>query len=486
MDVNDVVRARLRRAAAIAALVLAILLVGAVFRGTAAADTRARLADPWLAGPRQAHARATSAITPANAGTLHAAWRIGTRQPVSSAPIVAHGRVYFTNWADDAYVADAATGHVIWRRTLGRPHEDWPWHGLAGTGALVGDTWYVASVEGTLYALDARTGAMRWKERVTHQRFAGVLAYLQYVHGVLYLGLESVAEPMADVLGPGFTPKFRGQVLAVDSAGGRILWRTDTVHRPSNGVAVWGGFAVDPGLHRLYVATGNNYSGKPSGMSDSMVCLDSRTGRVVWVDQTFKHDVWLPTHPKGPDWDYGAAPQLFAVHRGGRTIPAVGAGNKAGLYVVFDRRTGRPLWHAEVGSTAGEGIRWDASLGDGVLYIASNLSFPDENPADYRSRIRALDMDSGRSVWVRRFVQAGKGADSGYLAGNVFFVGDETGGVGAYDARTGATLAQLHAAGPISASINAAGRFVYVGTGIPTDLGGSPGSNGLQAFTVGS
>lgn len=154
---------------------------------------------------------------------------------------------------------------------------------------------------------------------------------------------------MADVLGPGFKPKFHGQVLAVDAGSGRILWRTDLVHRPGNGVAVWGGAAVDPGIDRLYVATGNNYSGKASGMSDSMVSLDTRTGKVVWVDQTFKHDVWIPTHPIGPDWDYGAAPQLFSVHRGGHTIPAVGAGNTAGLYVVFDRRTGRPLWHVEVG-----------------------------------------------------------------------------------------------------------------------------------------
>jgi polyvinyl alcohol dehydrogenase (cytochrome) len=470
------------RACAIFVFVLALLLVLAA-AGKAAAGARGP-SDPWLGGPRQPHARLSAPITAANASTLHAAWRIPTREPVSSAPILAHGRVYFTDWADTAYVADAATGHVIWKRTLGRPNERWPWHGLAGTGALVGSTWYVASVEGTLYALDARTGAVRWKERVTHQRFAGVLADLQYTHGVLYIGLDSVAEPMASVLGPGFKPTFKGQVLAVEAGTGRVIWRTQLVHRPANGVAVWGGVAVDDGLHRLYVATGNNYSGASSGLSDSMVCLDTRTGRVVWVDQTFKHDVWLPTHPKGPDWDYGAAPQLFTVHRGGHRVPAVGAGNKAGLYVVFDRRTGRPLWHVEVGSTAGEGIRWDGSLGRGVLFIASNLSFPDMNAARYPVRIRALDMDSGRSLWVRRRVQAGMGADSSFLAGDVLFVGDETGGIGAYDANTGATVAHVRAAGPVSSSLNSAGRFVYAGTGIPVIDGGTPGGDGLQAFAI--
>jgi polyvinyl alcohol dehydrogenase (cytochrome) len=470
------------RACAVLVFLFALLaaLVAAGF-----ADTGTRgAADPWLNGPRQPHARLSGPITAATAATLRPAWRIATKEPVSSAPIVAHRRVYFTDWADTAYVADAATGHVIWRRTLGRPQESWPWHGLAGTGTLVGDTWYVASVEGTLYALDAQTGAVRWRERVTHQRFAGVLADLQYADGVLYIGLDSVAEPLSSVLGPGYKPKFHGQVVAVDAAGGRVMWRTALVHTPSNGVPVWGGVAVDEGIHRIYVATGNNYSGKPSGLSDSMVSLDSRSGRIVWVDQTFRHDVWLPTHPKGPDWDYGAAPQLFTVHRGARSIPAVGAGNKAGLYVVFDRRTGRPLWHVEVGSSAGEGIRWDGSLGNGVLYIASNLGFPDMNAARYPVRLRALDMSTGRSLWVRRRVQAGKGADSSFLAGGVLFVGDETGGIGAYSASTGATLAMLHAAGPISSSLNSAGRFVYAGTGIPAADGGTPGGDGLQAFAT--
>jgi hypothetical protein len=41
-------------------------------------------------------------------------------------------------------------------------------------------------------------------------------------------------------------------------------------------------------------------------------------------------------------------------------------------------------------------------------------------------------------------------------------------------------------AGFTSGKLRAAGRFVYIGTGISTDLGRPPGSNGLQAFTVGS
>jgi polyvinyl alcohol dehydrogenase (cytochrome) len=462
--------------AALAALTMA---------GTAAASSMPRLAaDPSLTGPRQPHARLTGPITIANASSLHAAWHIRTSEPVSSAPIVSDGRVYFTDWSDTAYVADAATGHVIWKRAIGRPHENWPWHGLAGTGVLVGQTWFVATVEGRLYALNSTTGAVRWQRRITEQRFAGVLADLQYANGVLYIGLDSVAEPMSAVLGPTYKPRFHGQVLALNAARGTVIWRTQLVHTPSNGVAVWGGVAIDRARHRLYVATGNNYSGIASGKSDSLICMNSRTGRIVWFDQTFKHDVWLPTHPKGPDWDYGAAPQLFTVHQHGRAIPAVGDGNKAGLYVVFNRTTGRPLWHIEVGTTQGEGIRWDGSLGQGVLYISSNLTFKDVNAAAHPIRIRALDMNTGRSIWVRRGVQAGQGADASFLAHDVLFVGDETGTIGVYNATTGHTITHLQAPGPIASDINSTGRYVYAGSGIPTIDGGQPGGDGLEAFTT--
>jgi polyvinyl alcohol dehydrogenase (cytochrome) len=441
-------------------------------------------ADAWLNGPLQHHANPASPIDPQNAATLHPAWHIRTAEPVSAAPIAAGGRVYFTDWSDTAYAVNAATGRVVWKRTIGRPQERWPWHGLAGTGALVGGTWYVASVEGRLYALDAATGAVRFSERITNQRFAGVLADLQYVSGVLYIGLDSVAEPLSSMLGPGYVPKFRGQVLAVDAATGRVLWRTQLVRPPANGVPVWGGVAVDQARGLIYVATGNNYSGRASGTSDAMICMSARTGRIVWINQTIKHDVWIPTHPKGPDWDYGAAPQLFTVHRGGRAIPAVGAGDKAGLYLAFDRLTGRRLWKVEVGTTQGEGIRWDGSIANGTIYISSNTSFADMNAAAHPVRIRALDANTGASRWVRWRVQAGQGADASFLAHGVLFVGDETGGLGVYDAADGHTITELHAAGPISSAINSSGGFVYVGMGIPAIDGGRPGGDGVEAFAV--
>jgi hypothetical protein len=74
------------RACAILIFLFALLaaLVAAGFADAAARGP----ADPWLNGPRQPHARLSGPITAVTAATLHPAWRIATKEPVSSAPIV--------------------------------------------------------------------------------------------------------------------------------------------------------------------------------------------------------------------------------------------------------------------------------------------------------------------------------------------------------------------------------------------------------------
>jgi glucose dehydrogenase len=48
------------------------------------------------------------------------------------------------------------------------------------------------------------------------------------------------------------------------------------------------------------------------------------------------HDLW--------DYDGPQPVMLFGLHRGGRTIPALGHCNKSGEYYILDRRTGKPVF----------------------------------------------------------------------------------------------------------------------------------------------
>lgn len=70
--------------------------------------------------------------------------------------------------------------------------------------------------------------------------------------------------------------------------------------------------------------------------SNSLVCLDARTGRRVWHYQVVRHDLW--------DRDLPAPPDLPTIRRDGIEIPAVAQVTKSGHIFVFHRETGEPLF----------------------------------------------------------------------------------------------------------------------------------------------
>ena len=173
---------------------------------------------------------------------------------------------------------------------------------------------------------------------------------------------------------------------ALDAATGKLLWKTYMV--PSNngnsdsnkpgyysGDAVWeSSFAVDPLRGLLYVDTGNNYS-VPAGVCtapqqtgctppaaddylDSILALKLSDGTVAWADRTLNGDLWTLPQPTGPDFDFGAGPNLFTsvnpvTHRPEQLL---GAGQKSGVYWAVDPATGKVVWQTQVGPAGNGGL----------------------------------------------------------------------------------------------------------------------------------
>ena len=85
--------------------------------------------------------------------------------------------------------------------------------------------------------------------------------------------------------------------------------------------------------------TGDFYGGTRTGnnlYSDSLVCLEARTGKMVWYYQLVHHDIW--------DWDIATAPLLIDITVDGKKIKAVAQNTKQSFTYVFDRVTGKPVW----------------------------------------------------------------------------------------------------------------------------------------------
>jgi quinoprotein glucose dehydrogenase len=152
-----------------------------------------------------------------------------------------------------------------------------------------------------------------------------------------------------------------GDVQAYDVRTGKRAWVFHTVPRAgefgfrtwlnesalSNGSAnVWAGMAYDPALGYVYMAgsspDNNAYGGRRPGdnlFSDTLICVEARTGKRVWHFQAVHHDLW--------DYDFPATPVLGDITVNGRRIHAVLQVTKQGFAFAFDRKTGHPVWPIE-------------------------------------------------------------------------------------------------------------------------------------------
>jgi len=100
-------------------------------------------------------------ITPANVATLKQSWKfqIPDDSPIETAPIVWHGTMYVTSAHDDVYALDAKTGSLKWTFEY-HPHV-LAFAANRGVAVMDGKV-FVATLDGHLIALDADSGKKVW------------------------------------------------------------------------------------------------------------------------------------------------------------------------------------------------------------------------------------------------------------------------------------------------------------------------------------
>jgi quinoprotein glucose dehydrogenase len=133
--------------------------------------------------------------------------------------------------------------------------------------------------------------------------------------------------------------------VPVEGEQAATTWK-DESWRYSGNTNVWTAMSADEELGYVYLplgtATNDFYGGHRLGdnlYSESLVCLDATTGEKVWHFQVVHHGLW--------DYDLPAAPNLVDVTVDGKAIAAVAQVTKQGFTLVFDRRTGQPVWPIE-------------------------------------------------------------------------------------------------------------------------------------------
>lgn len=333
-------------------------------------------------------------------------WDAGSA--IRSSPVLCAGTLYIG--ASDGTLAalDAATGAPRWRFQAEGA--------IASTPAVDDQAVYVASRDGLLRALDVRSGRERWRHR-----FGAALGpddYWDYflsspvlVDGTLYIGVGD------------------GHVVALATADGRVKWRTDVgarvrstlaaqagtlvfgtmdghvrALRARDGAALWS-FATDGAAH-AFADQGNDTTSVVASPTivgsgaDALVAVGGRDGMLYALDLVSGRLRWRLTHD-GSSW-------ILATATDGRTLFV--ASGSAAIVQAVDAATGTERWRAKTRSAVFASL---ALAGDTLL------------ASDFTGTLVALDAATGQRRW--EFPLGGRALSTPLVAGGVVYAASDAG-----------------------------------------------------------
>jgi eukaryotic-like serine/threonine-protein kinase len=266
-----------------------------------------------------------------DAGSGALKWKFATQSWVVSSPAVAAGMVYFESYDSNLYAVDTNAGQLKWKFQTGgekryagkhlhhlepaTENMPDPWDFYLSSPSVWNDMVYFGSSDGNVYALDANSGALKWKFQtgdVVHSSPA-------LADGILYLG------------------SWDTYLYALDAVSGKEKWRFKTGDDPEfhNHVGIQSSPAVVDGV--VYFGSRDSYA----------YAVDAATGKQLWRFST--DGSWVNNSP--------------VVHEGkvyfGTSIP--------GILHAVDAKTGTSLFHMPSGTPVFASL----AIAGGTLYVGT-------------------------------------------------------------------------------------------------------------------
>ncbi|MBT2185372.1 PQQ-dependent dehydrogenase, methanol/ethanol family [Sphingobium nicotianae] len=368
-------RAKRLGLAAVLAFVMAPITAASQSGPDAAQVTSQRMAAPdaaanqanWMSYGRSYDEQRFSPLAQINDRTvsrLGLAWYadLDTYHGIESTPLVVDGVLYNVSAFNIVTAYDGRTGKPLWTYD---PKVDRQWSRLAccGAGTRGIAAWdgkiYIATLDGRLIAVDARTGQPVWSVKT-----------FENDHAYSITGAPRVFDGKVVIGNSGADYGVRGFVAAWDAQTGKKLWKFYTVPgNPANGPdgeasdsamkiampswhgewwkyggggTAWDSLVYDPKLNLVYIGTGNgsplSWHFRSADKGDnlflcSIVAVNADTGKYVWHYQMVPED----------DWDFTCTqPMMLADLRiKGQTRQVIMQAPKNGFFYVLDRKTGK-------------------------------------------------------------------------------------------------------------------------------------------------
>jgi PQQ-dependent dehydrogenase (methanol/ethanol family) len=470
-------------------------------------------------------------INTTNVDKLRLKWifQTGMIGSFANTPVVKDGVMYVSTPYNHLYAINAKTGQSLWRFRYSLAFTNFCCGPNNRGVAVSDDTVFMTTLDANLIAIDKKTGKEVWKRQLADPE----LGYSSteaptYHNGVVYSGIA------------GAEYGIRGFISAHDAQTGELKWRWYTIPEPEEvqfdgtkgwegvfkthaddinilhrdielekaqvasgkyadawqhgGGSAWTSKSIDTKTGLLFAVTGNpspdlDGSVRPGDnrWTNSLVALDTETGKLMWAYQYLPHDVW--------DLDSASPPILTrAKNQQGEEIDVVVHGGKTGWVYVHDRQTGELIRRSEpmvehknlfALPTLGQGTEMLPGANGGVNWSPGSVNLIKQEvyysnlhqPMHYEVRtmpwrqgrlwlggafkgipgaeqsgnISAVDLNTGTISWQYKTKQPMIG---GTLAtsGNLVFTGGDDGYFVALDASNGEALWQFQTGAGVNAA----------------------------------
>ncbi|MDB5476142.1 MAG: pvadh [Phenylobacterium sp.] len=243
-------------------------------------------------------------LTRADIGKLKVKWAFAMTG--GGMPTVVGDWLFTTNRSGKFYALDARTGCVRWL-VEGVAARTTP---MIVKTAISPSGWatFVGERNRTVHAFDAQTGQELWASPQLEANPVGTITGTPIVSGhQLFVPMSSGEEGAATQ--PTYACcSFRGSLSALDLATGKVQWKTYVVTEPLRptrknaagtqlqgpaGGAIWSAPTVDPKRGLVYAATGDSFTEIDTKGADAIVAMDMATGQVRWSHQVTPNDNFI-------------------------------------------------------------------------------------------------------------------------------------------------------------------------------------------------
>ncbi len=260
-------------------------------------------------------------------------WRHGTGNQIWSSPAVTGDTVYIGSSDGYVYALNASTGSTVWTYATGGEVRSSP--------AVFAGIVYVGSMDNKVYALSASTGSLIWSYVTGNDTDSSPAVF----GGVVYIG------------------SLDGNVYALNASNGAVLWSYATGSNVVSSPAVVSGV--------VYVGS----------MDHNVYALNASTGAIVW-SYTTGGGVYSPPAVVGGvvyvgSWDYsvyalnassGVRLWSYATGNYANACPAVDGktvyvGSRDGNVYALNASSGALVWNSTTGNTIGS----SPAIVDGVI-----------------------------------------------------------------------------------------------------------------------